>query len=530
MNEKVEEETRSSKTEQERPFIHFRHTCDGCLCTPIVGTRHHATTLPDYDLCSKCRDNYKGDEIQFEIVELDRDRPFQLRWHRKRERNSKRGGYSRRSQRCRGNGLRCSPELFGSDIKEAITVVDSDIKEAIRRSLDDVDVKQNDEPLDSKPDKSKNSVTETEETVKENLNSADDASVIVKSDPPEYSPAESESVAFSDTDNTAETEAESQISSPLPQNEDNPGKAQAFSGKKSEDLTAEDNTSEDDVADSITHNLDCPPAIEHVLDHSNDQMRTVIEKSNANEVVMKHKDRNILIDASIENASIKKSSNSITDDNIVIGVNNENEEAMKHEDSDIIIDASIENENVKKTSNSTTIVNVFNGSNNVNEGVMKHEDSNILIDASVENTSSKESSNDSVSSEDEWQVVADNKQPAKDVMIPKNDKMIAQAAQLLGSALFESDLLNSDNISGFDTGESVSLPSSLPSLSSAANSEISPVVLEKWSFHLFKLHELGFIDDNKSVDILEHLTAANIGVDSNEEVSVAQVVDALLKN
>ena len=56
--------------QEERPFIHGRHTCDGCLCTPIIGIRYHSTNLPDYDLCAKCRDNYKGSEIQFETSEL----------------------------------------------------------------------------------------------------------------------------------------------------------------------------------------------------------------------------------------------------------------------------------------------------------------------------------------------------------------------------------------------------------------------------------------------------------------------------
>lgn len=54
----------------ERVFIHGRHTCDRCLSTPIVGKRFHATNLPDYDLCEKCMDGYKGTEIQFEAVEL----------------------------------------------------------------------------------------------------------------------------------------------------------------------------------------------------------------------------------------------------------------------------------------------------------------------------------------------------------------------------------------------------------------------------------------------------------------------------
>ena len=51
----------------EPQFIHGRHTCDGCLNTPIVGKRFHAT--PDYDLCETCFKNYSGDR-DFEEVEL----------------------------------------------------------------------------------------------------------------------------------------------------------------------------------------------------------------------------------------------------------------------------------------------------------------------------------------------------------------------------------------------------------------------------------------------------------------------------
>ena len=56
--------------EEERPFIHGRHTCDSCLTTPIVGKRYHALNMSDYDLCAKCFSNYSGGEIQFEAVEL----------------------------------------------------------------------------------------------------------------------------------------------------------------------------------------------------------------------------------------------------------------------------------------------------------------------------------------------------------------------------------------------------------------------------------------------------------------------------
>lgn len=49
------------------PFIHGRHTCDGCLNTPIIGKRFHSD--PDYDLCEVCFINYTG-ERSFREVEL----------------------------------------------------------------------------------------------------------------------------------------------------------------------------------------------------------------------------------------------------------------------------------------------------------------------------------------------------------------------------------------------------------------------------------------------------------------------------
>ncbi len=36
------------------PFIHFRHTCDGCHTSPIIGKRFRAIDHPDFDLCERC--------------------------------------------------------------------------------------------------------------------------------------------------------------------------------------------------------------------------------------------------------------------------------------------------------------------------------------------------------------------------------------------------------------------------------------------------------------------------------------------
>ena len=46
-------------------FIHPRHTCDGCSKTPIVGTRYHATKIPNFDLCGACFEKYEGEEADF---------------------------------------------------------------------------------------------------------------------------------------------------------------------------------------------------------------------------------------------------------------------------------------------------------------------------------------------------------------------------------------------------------------------------------------------------------------------------------
>jgi len=98
-------------------FIHGRHTCDNCLTSPIIGIRYHAINRSDYDLCSKCVSKYKGKNISFEPVELDRDRIHQPRW-------------KHRQGKCRFHHIP-KPD-FSTDNFDAA------LKEAIRRSLEDV--------------------------------------------------------------------------------------------------------------------------------------------------------------------------------------------------------------------------------------------------------------------------------------------------------------------------------------------------------------------------------------------------------
>lgn len=128
--------------------------------------------------------------------------------------------------------------------------------------------------------------------------------------------------------------------------------------------------------------------------------------------------------------------------------------------------------------------------------------------------------------EDDWQVVNENGEQNTD---------IANATQMLGSALFNSDLKSSsENFSALTNSDcfsaATSVPSSVPSIHLGTDvSYVSPAQLDRWASQLEKLHELGFDDERKCVETLERLHAANIGCDVQDEISVTKVVNAMFE-
>ncbi len=50
---------------ENQSFVHARHTCDSCSMSPIIGTRYHATKIPDFDLCGSCFKEYEGNDLDF---------------------------------------------------------------------------------------------------------------------------------------------------------------------------------------------------------------------------------------------------------------------------------------------------------------------------------------------------------------------------------------------------------------------------------------------------------------------------------
>jgi len=101
---------------------------------------------------------------------------------------------------------------------------------------------------------------------------------------------------------------------------------------------------------------------------------------------------------------------------------------------------------------------------------------------------------------DGWDIVSEESDQIR------SDEMLARAAQMVGSALFEED---------------VNRPT--------PETDISLTLLTRWSDELQRLRELGFTDDKMSIEVLEKLEAANIGVDSTDPVKIEIVVDKLLQ-
>lgn len=136
-----------------------------------------------------------------------------------------------------------------------------------------------------------------------------------------------------------------------------------------------------------------------------------------------------------------------------------------------------------------------------------------------------------------WHVVDEDNLETQDADTQGEDEAIALAAQLIGSTLFNSDMSRSgENLSTLsgsaDSGASasVSMASSVPTNVASIASEPSLTVQQRsrWVSQLAQLKELGF-DEDRCVEVLERLTAANIGVEAEEEVTVAQVVNELFK-
>jgi hypothetical protein len=432
--------TTTMRYSEQLPFIHGRHTCDGCLTTPIVGKRYHSANLPDYDLCSECKDNYRGDELTFEAVELDNDRAFQARWNRRLSNwanGTRRGPHSRGCGR-RGPGFRyCGPMRnigpvaihHGPSQKE----VDLALKEAIRRSLQDLVPKgeqvsgANEEAAESQEPADQPTLSACVMTTANNMD--------VASQPDDLAQNETDGKVGGQTDVTHESKPESTMETVRTRHHD----AEITSSELHESSFEEEAAGSGDVALFVGSCLD---KFAQAIDDFNDEL--------------------------------ERKSSSVQDEGKTEILDQPDESSKK----------------------------LFKGAE--------------IIEA-------EEARQDDDDSQGSWNVVDE---------AFSTDEALAHATQAIGSALFNSDMVQSSEIMSTLSHSGSHAPSmssnmSIPTtVSSIAPGTLSSNQMDRWVDQLNSLHAIGLSDDARLVEILERLTAANIGCDELDEISVERVVDA----
>jgi len=382
-------------------FMHGRHTCDGCLKSPIIGLRYYAINLKDYDLCTDCFLKYDGNDIVFEAVELERDRKHQLNWKNKYDFEAK----VWKKKLKEDLSPHCNPEL-GS--------VNSDGKKNINKVVSTCGFKDCSGKVVIPQENEKN-VT--------NINIPSPAKAHTKN-------IENESI------NAPLIEIK-EVDTPPKQSKVNTTAAREIDSKADYALLGEETkrTKGEEVDGDIKSN------------------------GNANgEKIMNEEE----VVGDIKSKPDKNE-----------------EEIMFHQE-------------LPKDD----LMEEFSTGSDIPEA---KQDKNVeMVETFGKEEEILSGTDDEIA--DGWDIVSEESDQIR------SDEMLARAAQMVGSALFEED---------------VNRPT--------PETDISLTLLTRWSDELQRLRELGFTDDKMSIEVLEKLEAANIGVDSTDPVKIENVVDKLLQ-
>jgi len=421
----VKRDELSDVIRNEPEFIHGRHTCDGCMMTPIIGFRYNALNLPDYDLCSQCYGKYDGDEIKFEVDELDRDHSRQAMWRIKVSKGNVKSFEQRRNKASRiVNEKKIEMKSTPTDAHEENIQDSADIFKVLDQTLD---------------------------------NSAKVVGSLVK----EFTDALEKEITILDE-------------GPSESGEQNCSPRSVINGKEKPN-SPDKLPAKEEPKDSGSLPCDI---------RGEDSAKGISEMSSLPSFDFVGKD----FDAEpIADNSKEEKEGEATDD---IELMPEDERVdiicMAYEDDleDVDVNKIIDDLGSEKV----TISSSDNVSGSKDE--KSHEDDDNAWDEGLSGDEKSEAT------ADEWDILDDVAQQIE------SDAALARAASLVGSALFE------DSQKG-------STPSSY--------------TLPRWSTELKRLHELGFFDDRRSIEVLDSLNAANIGSDVTDPIRIEKVVDRLLE-
>ena len=156
------------------------------------------------------------------------------------------------------------------------------------------------------------------------------------------------------------------------------------------------------------------------------------------------------------------------------------------------------------------------------DGDTAHQDAESEYDSDDDSSGSKiVDGEEDAASTGSWSVVVEKEHTIVE------DGGLGRAAEAIGSALFQSDMMRSMDGQSASMSSATTVPTVAPSIAISEQS-ISPFLLQRWAAQLKQLHELGFVNDASCIDALESLSAANIGVESSDEVTVQQVIQKLM--
>lgn len=564
-------ETPKPPAEEPIPFIHGRHTCDSCLVTPIVGKRYHAQNLPDYDLCQNCFSSYTGKDIIFKEEELDRDRAFQVRWNRRREKlqrfQNRKANLHRGGRGPRGRFGRHGPGPAGGRFRGQSPPDDANNNgnPPTLWAAEDVTIHgppgHPHAPHAMPPHFAHHGPGMHHPPPPHFMHHGPHAHPGGMHPPPFHGPPHRHNSFPPDVfshqfpnggasypppppppawshigPNAPSTEYDQALKEAIRRSLHDiaPEEAEILNEDKASASGVEENTEvEKPTAE------ECDVAMEDSKDVAmEDSKDSTAEKADdANEVETPDVDTKDMEDA-METASVDSEKLLAEDDKKPAAV-----ECSATRASEISRDESYEQDAagngevaeavgaaLDKVANMITemLEEADSPSKNckppavVPAGSVQEKsggdiDSGALI---VENVGSANPEESAVKEESEWEVV-DGDNEAR-----KADDDIARAAGMLGSALFNSDLRESTESDGENVSnlsDSFSVPSTVPTIGGTASQA-------RWNPQLTKLRDMGFVDENKNIEILERLEAANMGVGADfDEISVTRVVDLILQ-
>lgn len=533
-----------------KPFIHGRHTCDACLTTPIFGNRYHSTNLPDYDLCQKCFDNYKGSEIKYESVELGRDLAFQNRWHRrhqkavmvmKRRGRPGRGGCGPHGRRFRGQnhgkfnghhfvmanrgrpgsivrGHAQSPSQAVHDAPSSTPLPHTNSRDSSASHLDRKGA-ESDSPANTDTESSKEFDYLLKEAIRRSLD--------------DIVPKEA-----SITKSNEGEEAKKQFSQDTPE-------------CSKERSVVEDPVSDKDISDAKD---DIPRSVEIVKREMADELAicgdSILENPDVSnelkEVQTMEQSMDIdsvdsekhLLEAT-ETPSLPYPIAAIGKEDHSEGPCSEQKSLNNNDKDDSFASDAVGNGDVAEAMGKT--LDMVAGV--ISEMLSESED---LKPATIEK--GKEMDNKSklgeliANSNDQIMKKVDDEEDDTDWSVVNSvgssgtteSEQIGKAAEMLGSALFNSEIKNlteenGSNLMGSDS--SFSIPSSVPTDLGTVHSRVAaPNRVTRWDNELEMLRELGFDKEAICIEILERLELSDVGTDSTRILpNINRVVNELLE-